>query len=209
MNQISRVKIFIDFWNFELSCKEFGSEVRPYKIDWRKLPQLLCDQLRQQLSVPCSPVNLAYEGAYVYVSYGPRDEKLRRWSENVLSTFPGYTVMSSERSPRSNQKCQQCRQSISNCPSCQAALQGTVEKGVDTKMAVDMIALAWDNIYDVALLVSSDRDFIPVVEMLGRRGKKILQVGISPRGQELASACWDEIDLSFMSDELRREMASD
>ena len=45
-----------------------------------------------------------------------------------------------------------------------ADMRGTEEKGVDTHIATAMISLAWIDNYDVGVLVSSDRDFIPVVE---------------------------------------------
>jgi len=35
----------------------------------------------------------------------------------------------------------------------------TEEKGVDVAIATDMIKLAWEDAYDWAVLVSSDRDF--------------------------------------------------
>ena len=49
-------------------------------------------------------------------------------------------------------------------------MRGTEEKGVDTAIATDMMRLAWDSNYDVAVLVSSDRDFIPVVQSLETKG---------------------------------------
>ncbi len=50
-------------------------------------------------------------------------------------------------------------------------MRGTEEKGVDVRMATDMINLAWANSYDTAALVSSDRDFVPVAEFLETRGQ--------------------------------------
>ena len=38
---------------------------------------------------------------------------------------------------------------------------GYKEKGVDSTLVTLMLKKAWLNNYDVALLVSSDRDFIP------------------------------------------------
>ena len=49
-------------------------------------------------------------------------------------------------------------------------MRGTEEKGVDVRMATDMISLAWVDYYDIAVLVSSDRDFVPVAEFLETRG---------------------------------------
>ena len=42
----------------------------------------------------------------------------------------------------------------------------TIEKGVDIKMAIHMIRGAIENVYDVAILVSGDADFAPVVETI-------------------------------------------
>lgn len=203
---INRIRIYIDFWNFELSCKEFSTKTQAYKIDWRKLPQVLCRQVHTQMVAEQNiGPGYTYEGTYVYVSYGPKDEKLQRWAENTLETFPGYTVIAHDRVPKSSQKCPQCKEFIVTCPHCQVILSGTTEKGVDTRLAVDMISAAWDNMYDTAVLVSSDRDFVPAVRMLGRRGKKIFQVGIPPRGVDLASACWDTINLDPIKDKIRRD----
>lgn len=46
-----------------------------------------------------------------------------------------------------------------------------LEKGLDTSLAVDMVALA--DIYDVALVVSGDADSIPSVEYVKRKGKQV------------------------------------
>lgn len=45
------------------------------------------------------------------------------------------------------------------------------EKGVDTRLAVDMIAL--ENNYDVAIVVSGDADSIPSIDLMKRRSKHV------------------------------------
>jgi len=45
------------------------------------------------------------------------------------------------------------------------------EKGLDTRLAVDMVALE-DN-YDVAIVVSGDADSIPSIDLMKRRGKHV------------------------------------
>ena len=45
-------------------------------------------------------------------------------------------------------------------------MRGTDEKGVDVRMATDTIKLAWVDNHDVAVLVPSDADFVPVAEFL-------------------------------------------
>ena len=56
------------------------------------------------------------------------------------------------------------------------------EKGVDTAIATDMIRLAWEKAYDVAVLASSDGDLVPAVEFLDLKGARIIQAGFYPRG---------------------------
>jgi len=45
------------------------------------------------------------------------------------------------------------------------------------------------------MLVSSDRDFIPAVEFLNAKGRKVLHAGFPPRGSQLATKCWGSLDL--------------
>lgn len=51
------------------------------------------------------------------------------------------------------------------------------EKGVDVKMAVDILWGACKNEYDKVFLVSSDSDLIPAVEAAEEEGKQVVYVG--------------------------------
>ena len=53
------------------------------------------------------------------------------------------------------------------------------EKGTDVKIAVDLIVGATDDLYDTAILVSSDTDLIPAVRYIQHRKKKLEYVGFS------------------------------
>jgi len=44
---------------------------------------------------------------------------------------------------------------------------GWEEKKTDVWIAAQMVADAWMNVYDIAILVTADTDLVPVVEMLG------------------------------------------
>ncbi len=52
-----------------------------------------------------------------------------------------------------------------------------VVKEDDIHLAVDMVSLAYNNAYDMAILVSSDGDFIPAVKVIKKIGKKIENIG--------------------------------
>ena len=53
------------------------------------------------------------------------------------------------------------------------------EKGVDVLMAVDMLVGAYENLYDILILVSSDTDLIPALEKVRFKGKKVEYIGFS------------------------------
>ena len=53
------------------------------------------------------------------------------------------------------------------------------EKGTDVKLAVDLIVGAIDNLYDTAILVSSDTDLIPAIRYIKYKGKKLEYIGFS------------------------------
>jgi len=54
-------------------------------------------------------------------------------------------------------------------------MTGTGEKGIDTAIATDMISLAWEDAWDVAILISSDKDFIPVFVSGNAEGTSAVQ----------------------------------
>jgi len=54
------------------------------------------------------------------------------------------------------------------------------EKGIDVKLATDLIVGAVDNQYDTAIVVSSDGDLVPAIDWVRHRGhKKVEYIGFS------------------------------
>lgn len=70
-----------------------------------------------------------------------------------------------------------------------------IEKGVDTSIVTDLLSLAWEGSWDIAVLLSSDRDFIPSVTRLQDKGFKIINAHFPPQGMDLARTCWAGLDL--------------
>lgn len=69
------------------------------------------------------------------------------------------------------------------------------EKGVDVRIAVEMIRFARLNKYDQAYLISSDTDLVPAIEEVQSFGKTIQYVG-SPKGQSFGlSRAADDVQL--------------
>ena len=67
------------------------------------------------------------------------------------------------------------------------------EKGVDVRMAVDLIVGSYEDKFDNAILVSSDTDLIPALKHIRKQGKKVEYIGFSNKP---SFALQKEADLS-------------
>jgi len=92
-----------------------------------------------------------------------------------------YNVLrDQDRNPQAYQDQQKFLSALYNTPYLEVRL-GTsklrgdvaVEKGVDIMMATDLLKLAWDDLYDVAVLVSGDGDFAYAVKTVKNMGKHV------------------------------------
>ena len=85
-----------------------------------------------------------------------------------------------DRNPQAYQDQQKFFSALYNTPFLEVRL-GTskmrgdvaVEKGVDIMIATDLLRLAWDNLYDVAVLVSGDGDFAYALQAVKDMGKHV------------------------------------
>lgn len=50
------------------------------------------------------------------------------------------------------------------------------EKQLDVYIATQMVALAYENAYDVAYLISGDEDYVPAMEIVHQKGKVVVAV---------------------------------
>lgn len=58
-----------------------------------------------------------------------------------------------------------------------------LEKAVDVKLATDLIMLR--DIYDTAVLISGDQDYVPAVQVVKDSGKRVVNVAFKTRGGKL------------------------
>ena len=191
-----RVRIFVDFWNFQIYWNELHSRrgaTSPVQVPWK-------DVLPQVLTAEATKGNPAkFAGALVYASVdplSPKDRKLKNWLYHVLASYAGYSIEVKDRKPRKRIRCREeaCRAEIVNCPTCDAPLRGTVEKGVDAAIITDLIAFAFDDNYDTAVLISGDADFAPAVKYIQKKtDKQIVQAFFKEHGDVLRTACWHHL----------------
>ena len=199
----TRVLVFVDCRNLVLSLRRANGGENVL-LDWTKLPGFLVQAAGEVAGV----TETSFRGMRVYTSYDPAkpaNKKFKNWLTNWLDKQPGVHVNVKARKRKRPPKCPECHEEVKVCPHCNKAFVGTEEKGVDTAIATDMIKLAWADAYDIAVLVTSDADFIPAVEFLDQKGKRVIQAGFPPRGAELAMKCWGSFSVAAGLDGLKRD----
>ena len=202
-----KVRVFVDFWNFDLCIKAVESA---FKIDWQRLGEVVALDAAQTIDPGMSSRTVGYRGLNFYGSYDPATQagrKLENWATNTVGGFQGVSVYMYERQRKKEPpKCPICQRMVSRCPdaNCDADMRGKEEKGVDVQMAVDMISLALEDDYAAAVILSSDRDFIPVANFLDQRDVKVVHGHFPDQGDALSDSCWDSIEIPEIMEAFRR-----
>lgn len=199
-----RTRIFIDYWNFQLSWNDRMTQ--QVGCDWRRLPGQIASAAATLLASVGLPRPLELEETLLYASVDPvRDARLRGWLTSTIDRMPSYRVDVRERRSQPRKLyCRHCAVETDCCPSCGQRFIGKVEKGVDTQIVTDLLTLAWQQAYDVAVLVTSDADFVPAVERIQERGLKVINAGWQGKGHELKAACWASFDVDTIVEAIRR-----
>lgn len=200
-----RVRVFVDYWNFVLSVR---SEDGNFKIDWSTLGPILASEAGNLID---PTLHARYEAMHIYGSYDPskpQDAKFQHWFLSTLDRMPGvHCVLLERQRKRGYLKCPHCQTEARICQKCSGDLRGTEEKGVDTRIATEMISLAWANSYDAAVLVSSDRDFVPVAEFLQTKGIKVIHGSFPPSGRQLSQKSWGSLNIPSIMPAFARKAA--
>ena len=195
------MRVFVDFRNYTLSMRD-ADEV--FRTDWEKLGPVLVHAAT--VVVDAAAVRV-YQGLNFHGSNDPAsdaDRRLRQWAKTKVDTFPGVSVSIVPRQrKRSPTVCPTCHGAVAQCPACSADMRGTEEKGIDVRMATDMISLVWADKYDIAVLVSSDRDVVPAAEFLETKGIKVIHRAFPSMSARLTARCWGSVNVAKLRDAFR------
>src|SRR5262245_42847634 len=128
-----------------------------------------------------------------------RKETVDRWREEneahkteltqVIQNEIGYLMVPIfRRTPREDQ--------LYSCNFTSGGIPIAPEKMLDTHMAVDLIGDATFDVYDIAVIVSEDSDFVPAVDFVQEmRHKHVVHVGFGSHTNDLRAKCRHRIDL--------------
>ncbi|MEK6926087.1 MAG: NYN domain-containing protein [Nanoarchaeota archaeon] len=64
-------------------------------------------------------------------------------------------------------------------------------KGDDVYLATDLIKGAYENLYDIAIIVSGDADFIPAIKLVQKNGKMVINAFFPKSSSYLLRNCCD------------------
>lgn len=211
---MQRVMIFVDYWNFvtninNIHKSEAGDRKDNFKIDWDAgLREFILREVRKIIEDDCS-----YSGMFICGSYDPTIDSSNgkvkdgtyNWATQILPRFKGVNVRFKPRQLQNKRelRCNNCHTVVSQCPTCSCEFSGYIEKGVDTEIVIEMFARAN---YDVAVLISDDRDFVAAVQALRLRGIKVIHARPSLGGGiDLDRECFASIELGRSRTDFERK----
>ena len=180
---MSNVRLYVDFWNFQLS---WNAEISPdpsnrIKISWRNMSQVLIGELGAVIGAD----SYQYRGTEVFASVHPDSDHGLKGFLHWLNQNTGYQVHRRDRKAKQDE-----------CPHCKKTIQRMVEKGVDASIVTALYEGAINNSYDIAMLLSNDGDHIPAIRTIqDRLNKRIVHVGFKTGGNAVRSATWSHVTL--------------
>ncbi len=148
---MKKVVLFIDGSNFYYGLKNiYGNKFDLSKFNFKRLGEVLAED-RDLLRV------YYYNAPLDFNKDKEKYAKQQRFFEKIKNTEKMKLILSRLQKRR---------------------IKGTdkyyyVIKGDDIHIAVDMVKGAYENTYDIAILVSGDGDFVPAVEIVQERGKSV------------------------------------
>lgn len=168
-NKIERVAIFIDGSNFYHSSKKLNVVD---KINFQKLINQLVGN--REL------VKVFYYNSSLDISVNSKIYWKQQKFFNVLRKIPKVELIL-------------CKQRKVN----KNGMQEYEVKGDDTHLVSDLVGEAYEDLYDTAIIVSGDEDFVSPIKRIRKLGKKIENAWFSSSSSfNLRNACSNSINLN-------------
>ncbi|TET25951.1 MAG: NYN domain-containing protein [Candidatus Bathyarchaeum sp.] len=183
-----KLMILIDGQNIYYGCKGFRSD---YKYNIEKLVEVLSN-----LKSDRELIDVRYYGSLKPVDKNkPNDEERFRKQQGFYESLKYKYTTFIKRTKMKETKCRICGKTFLE----------SKEKGVDVSVASDLLLYGLLREYDVAILVSGDSDFAPVIRKLRDRHPSI-RVEIAQFrhmvGVDLKQACNEFIELDKLAEKI-------
>lgn len=172
---MSRAMVFIDFENFNIAFVNYYRDLgeKPARLDYNEVPKQIVSSLPGEHTLEktflCAPK------PDDFLMQDERRKNTYNWI-NGLKNQKYFTVIEGQHIARPVYGKSMNIQDKSS--------YYVEEKGTDINMGAHLIAKGFLNAYDIAVIVSGDSDYIPVLELLNMIGKITVVVGV--QGQNLS-----------------------
>jgi hypothetical protein len=154
-------------------------------INWEALPEAILAQLDKLDYIQDSEKEIQAIDVYASITRDNSNAKaeLETWLDEELDPLAGFQVHIFARRKD---------QSKHHCSNCNAALERSeLVKGLNTKVACDMLSHAVDNSYDIGVLMMGDDELAPSILCVQEIfDKQIVHVGANNEGNGIRSAAW-------------------
>jgi len=189
---------YIDGYNLYNGLKEKGWNCY-YWLDLRRLSLNLVNLLREQRFVDGDYTLLDVKYFTSKVKHNPQRHKIQKLYLEALESHS-----------RIYPKFGDTRFHPEICDKCGYEKQVPEEKITDVYLSTEMVADAFNNKYDIALLVSGDIDQVPTIEVIkeNRHAKKIVSVFPPMRTNDNLAAISDGV-LHITDGELKNSLLPD
>lgn len=179
--------VFIDGNNFYHNIRQMG--MAPGNVDFYKLSELACSHFG------LVHTHSVYYNSIPDISDGAENYHAHMKFLGEVGRLPKFEVKTRKLQKHSTKEilrqkldklseldvCSKCKPLFEdNCLKCVGAFKKR-EKGIDVMIAVDMVEDAIENRHDCFVLISGDADFIPALELIRRKGKKVFSASL-PKG---------------------------
>jgi uncharacterized LabA/DUF88 family protein len=151
---LEKVAILIDGMYVENAARVFGFE----KVDVEKLPSILLKPSREELfriyvfdALPYLPIDATPRQIHNH-------ERKRSYLEGIRYIDRVFVDLGD------------VRPKYGTCHECNKKTMVPVQKLVDVKISVRLVALGWGKTVDTIVLFSGDKDILPAVEEVNRSG---------------------------------------
>ena len=185
--------IFIDGQNFFYGCNSYE---KGFTWDYYKLIAVLSNLVPSRRLVQ----------VFYYASIAPIDPNRPDDSIRYRKQQMFYNVLRQ----RCKTEIKETKVQSVECPNCKITFKRPKEKGVDVALAADLLLYGMTGDYDVAIVVSGDSDYIPVLKKLGER-KRGIQAEIAQFagqvGYDLRNLGFTFYPLDERAEEFRRRKA--
>lgn len=181
-----RIKLFVDFWNVVITAR---SQCKIFDIDilWNKLSEHIIAQTRHNYD---DKTYGELAGCYVFGSVSRSNPEESRFIDRVLDKYGSSAGMFFHFSDRIQ------KQTSIRCKNCNDSIKTRSESGIDVLLSVEMIKHASMREHEYLCLVSSDRDFLPLLSYLRDQGQRVLHASTGIPDREMRSVTWAQLSLA-------------